>query len=89
MNALEGAEVLKDRTKQSATRIVTVVRSLPTSRESNVVGNQLRRSGTGVANDRAVCRTRSWAEFRSKMSFVVEAADENRIFGSNFSAILR
>jgi four helix bundle protein len=78
MNALEKAEVLKDRTKQFAIRVVAVVRSLPTSREGNVIGNQLLRSGTAVAaNYRAVCRARSRAEFISKMSIVVEEADES------------
>ncbi len=77
MNSLEQAEVLKDRTKQVAIRIVAVVRSLPPSREGNVMGNQLLRSGTAVAaNYRAVCRARSRAEFISKMSIVVEEADE-------------
>jgi len=77
MNALEKAEVLKDRTKQFAIRIVAVARSLPTSREGYVIGNQLLRSGTAVAaNYRAVCRARSKAEFISKMSVVVEEADE-------------
>ena len=72
MNALEKAEVLKDRTKQFAIRIVAVARSLPTSREGYVIGNQLLRSGTAVAaNYRAVCRARSKAEFISKMSVVV------------------
>ena len=77
MNALEKAELLKERSKQFAIRIVAVVRSLPTTREGNVVGNQLLRSGTAVAaNYRAVCRARSRAEFISKMSIVVEEADE-------------
>jgi four helix bundle protein len=49
----------------------------PASREGNVLGNQLLRSGTAVAaNYRAVCRARSKAEFVSKMSIVVEEADE-------------
>ena len=77
MNALEKAEVLKERTKQFAIRVVAVVRSLPASREGNVIGNQLLRSGTAVAaNYRAVCRARSQAEFISKMGIVVEEADE-------------
>lgn len=77
MNSLEKAAVLKDRTKQFAIRIVAVVRSLPPSREGSVIGNQLLRSGTAVAaNYRAVCRARSRAEFISKMSIVVEEADE-------------
>jgi four helix bundle protein len=77
MNALDKADVLKERTKQFAIRIVAVSRSLPHSREADVVGKQLLRSGTGVAaNYRAVCRARSKAEFTSKMSIVVEEADE-------------
>lgn len=77
MNALDKADVLKERTKQFAIRIVAVSRSLPRSREADVVGKQLLRSGTGVAaNYRAVCRVRSRAEFISKMSIVVEEADE-------------
>lgn len=77
MNSLERAEVLKDRTKQFAIRIVAGVRSLPASREGHVIGNQLLRSGTAVAaNYRAVCRARSRAEFISKLSIVVEEADE-------------
>ncbi len=77
MNMLDKAKAMKDRTKQVAIRIVTVVRSLPSSREGNVIDNQLLRSGTAVAaNYRAVCRARSKAEFVSKMSIVVEEADE-------------
>ena len=69
--------MMKDRTKQFAIRIVTVSRSLPRSREADVVAKQLLRSGTAVAaNYRAVCRARSKAEFISKMGIVVEEADE-------------
>ena len=78
MNKLDQAEILKSRTKQFAIRIVNVVRSLPTTREGNVLGNQLLRCGTAVAaNYRAVCRSRSKAEFISKMNIVVEEADES------------
>ena len=77
MNMLDKAEALKERTKQFAIRVVDVVRALPTSREGNVIGNQLLRCGTAVAaNYRAVCRARSKAEFISKISIVVEEADE-------------
>jgi len=77
MNMLDKAEALKERTKQFAIRVVAVVRALPTSREGNVIGNQLLRCGTAVAaNYRAVCRARSKAEFISKISIVVEEADE-------------
>jgi len=77
MNMLDKAEAMKERTKQFAIRIVAVVKSLPRSREGDVIGKQLLRSGTAVAaNYRAVCRARSKAEFISKMSIVVEEADE-------------
>jgi four helix bundle protein len=68
---------MKLRTRQFAIRIVSVDRSLPRSREGDVIGKQLLRSGTAVAaNYRAVCRSRSQAEFISKMNVVVEEADE-------------
>ncbi len=77
MNKLDQAEALKLRTKQFAIRIVSVVRSLPRTREGDVIGRQLLRCGTAVAaNYRAVCRSRSKAEFISKISIVVEEADE-------------
>jgi len=71
------AEHLKARTKQLAIRVVRLFRSLPRSAEALIIGRQLLRSGTSVAaNYRAVCRARSKAEFISKMSVVVEEADE-------------
>ena len=70
-------EQLKARTKQFAIRIVRVFKSLPKNDEARIIGKQLLRSGTSVAaNYRAVCRSRSKAEFISKMSAVVEEADE-------------
>ena len=77
MNKLDQAETMKLRTKQFAIRIVGVARTLPRTREGDVIGRQLLRSGTAVAaNYRAVCRARSHAEFISKISIVVEEADE-------------
>jgi len=77
MNMLDKAEAMKLRTKQFALRIAGVVRSLPRTREGDVIGKQLLRCGTAVAaNYRAVCRARSHAEFISKISIVVEEADE-------------
>jgi hypothetical protein len=75
MNMLDQAEAMKLRTKQFAIRIVSVVRSLLRTREGDVIGKQLLRSGTAVAaNYRAVCRSRSKAEFISKINVVVEEA---------------
>src|SRR5207248_6378687 len=72
------AEELKQRTKLFALRIIRLVQSLPGSSEGRVIGMQLLRSGTSVAsNYRAACRSRSRAEFLSKVSIVVEEADES------------
>lgn len=77
MGTLDKAEAMRLRTKQFAIRLVTAVRSLPRSREADVIGKRLLRCGTAVAaNYRAVCRPRSQAEFVSKMNVVVEEADE-------------
>jgi four helix bundle protein len=72
------AEALKDRTKNFALRIIRVIRCLPPGYEGRVIGHQLLRSGISVAaNYRAVCRARSRAEFLSKLSIVIEEADES------------
>ena len=72
------AEALKNRTKLFALRIIRVIRSLPPGLESRIVGHQLLRAGTSVAaNYRAVCRARSRREFLSKLSVVIEEADES------------
>ena len=77
MGTLDKADAMKLRTKQFAIRIVSVVRALPRTREGDVIGKQSLRSGTAVAaNYRAVCRSRSQAEFISKMNVAVEEADE-------------
>jgi four helix bundle protein len=50
---------------------------LPTNEESRIITRQLVRSVTSVAaNYRAVCRSRSKAEFISKIRTVVEETDE-------------
>jgi len=72
------AEVLKNRTKQFALRILRVVRSLPPGQEGRIISHQLLRSGMSVAaNYRAVCRARSRPEFLSKLAIVIEEADES------------
>jgi four helix bundle protein len=70
-------EELRDRTKQFAMRIVKLFRSLPKTEEARVLGRQVLRSGTSVAaNYRAVCRSRSRADFISKLAVVTEEMDE-------------
>jgi four helix bundle protein len=50
---------------------------LPNRTDSQVLGKQLLRCGTSVAaNYRAVCRTRSKAEFIARIGVVAEEADE-------------
>jgi four helix bundle protein len=71
-------ENLKIRTKQFALRVIKLVESLPPDTTSNVIGRQLLRSGTSVgANYRAACRSKSTADFISKMGTVEEEADES------------
>jgi len=51
--------------------------TLPKTEEGKIIGRQFIRSASSVgANYRAACRSRSRAEFFSKLSIVVEEADE-------------
>jgi four helix bundle protein len=71
-------ENLKLRTRQFALRVIKLVENLPHDATSNVLGRQLLRAGTSVgANYRAVCRSKSPADFISKMGTVEEEADES------------
>lgn len=71
-------EILRERSKQFAIVVVKFFKSLPKSDEARIIGKQLLRSATSVAaNYRAVGRSRSRAEFISKMAIVVEEADES------------
>ena len=68
---------LKQRTKLFALRVIKLYQSLPKTSEAQIIGKQLLRSGTSVAaNYRAACRARSNAEYYSKISIVIEEADE-------------
>ena len=76
--SVDSPEQLRGRTKSFAIRIVRLFRALPSSRDAQVMGTQLLRSGTSVAaNYRAACRSRSRAEFISRLGVVVEEADES------------
>ena len=68
---------MKRRTKEFAKEIIILYRKLPNNREGRLIGDQIFRSGTSVAaNYRSACRSRSKAEFISKLSIVEEEADE-------------
>ena len=72
------ADLLKERTKRFALQIIRLCRTLPRSQEASIICRQLLRSATSVgANYRAVCRARSTPDFVSKLSIVLEEADES------------
>lgn len=69
-------EDLQRRTKRFALRIIKVFKNLPRNEEARTLGKQMLRSGTSVAaNYRAVCRSRSKAEFIARLGIVVEEID--------------
>jgi four helix bundle protein len=71
------SELMKDRTKRFALLVIRGCRTLPSTQESRIITRQLLRSATSVAaNYRAVCRSRSTADFVSKLGVVLEEADE-------------
>jgi four helix bundle protein len=71
------SEELKCRTRAFAVTVVELVERLEKSKLVDVAGYQLIRSATSVAaNYRAVCRSRSKADFVNKLGIVEEEADE-------------
>lgn len=77
MSKIEFAEAFKKRTKNFAIEIIFLYRRLPKTEEAKIIGRQLIKAATSVAsNYRAACRGRSDNEFYSKLSIVVEEADE-------------
>ena len=76
-HAIVTTEELKSRTKVFALRVIRVFKALPRNEEARTLGKQMLRSGTSVAaNYRAVCRSRSKAEFLARLGVVVEEIDE-------------
>jgi four helix bundle protein len=75
--SLDKHQELRRRTKDFALRIMRMCRTIPSTRETNIINNQILTSATGVAaNYRAVKLARSKAEFISKLGIVIEEADE-------------
>lgn len=75
--SLDKHQELRKRTKDFALRIIRMCRTIPSTREANIINNQILRSSTGIAaNYRAVGLARSKAEFISKLGIVIEEADE-------------
>ena len=78
IDKVEFAEIIKNRTKRFVVDNIRLFRDLPKTEEARIIGKQLLRSSSSVgANYRAACRARSKAEFGSKLSIVVEEADES------------
>ena len=75
------AAALKTRSKRFAIGVIILCRQFPRSIDAFVVAKQLIKSATSVAaNYRAACRTRSPADFVSKISVVAEEADESEFW---------
>ncbi len=69
---------LQDRTRKFALSVIKFTEQLQRDDTSKILSRQLLRSGTSVgANYRAVCRAKSKPDFISKMSTVLEEADES------------
>ena len=74
----EFRKTMQERLKKFALRIIKLFQSLPKTEEARIIGKQLLRSATSAgANYRAACRARSPKEFYSKLSIVIEEADES------------
>jgi four helix bundle protein len=70
---------LSARTKAFAVRIVRLYSALPKTQVAQVIGKQLLRSGTSVgAHYREASRSRSPAEFISKLEVGVQELDETK-----------
>lgn len=68
---------LRTRTRAFSLRVVKLVQTLPKNMIADVLGKQVLRCATSVgANYRAACRAQSGAMFITKLSIVVEEADE-------------
>lgn len=66
-------EMMKARTKRFALDVFRLVESIPPGQTATVIGRQLLRSATSEgANYRAACRSKSPADFISKMGIVEE-----------------
>jgi four helix bundle protein len=77
MTTLTRAKQLQDRTKKFAIRTIHASTRVPKTEAGRVLTRQFLRSGTSLAaNYRAACRSRSAADFISKISVAAEETDE-------------
>jgi len=74
-------EEMKSRLRQFVLDLIKLCQKLPRTEEAIIIKNQLLHFGSSVyANYRAANRARSKAEFFSKLSIVVEEADETEMW---------
>jgi len=72
---------IRERLKQFALNILKLSEMLPNNQSGRIINNQVTKSGTSMyANYRAALRGRSKREFFSKLSIVVEEADETEMW---------
>ncbi len=77
MDNKEFARKLEKRTRRFAVEIIRLSPSLPNTPEARVIRNQLTKAGTSVgANYREANRTRSRADFRSRIKICTSEASE-------------
>jgi four helix bundle protein len=77
MSTLSRAKDLQDRTKKFAIRVIQASTKVPKTEAGRILIRQFLRSGTSLAaNYRAACRSRSAADFISKISIAGEETDE-------------
>ena len=77
MENKEFSKQLEQRTKKFAILIIQLSALLPNTYESNVIKNQITKSGTSVgANYREANRSRSKADFRNKIKICEAEASE-------------
>ncbi len=75
------ASELKARTMTFAVRVLRLANALPKTTAGRTISNQIARSGTSVAaNYRAALRAKSAADFISKITTVLEEADETEFW---------
>jgi len=80
-NKIQFREDLKLRLKQFVLDLIKVCKALCREDDAIIIRRQLLQSGSSVySNYRAVNRSRSKAEFFSKISIVVEEADETEMW---------
>jgi four helix bundle protein len=78
---LEYKKQLRERLRRFALNILKLSEQLPDHTRGRTVNNQITKSGTSMyANYRAALRGRSKREFFSKLSIVVEEADETEMW---------